>query len=714
MVLSMYQNEIVRTLKRLYPHMSQHELCKAVEYSINKRYAEQNCRLNNNYTKQELQTTLLAMADYISAKEPICTAYGVLFKKHGEVPNPLNDLIKSFMDGRDINKKIMFKYLDALDYENYEKYNLAQLLDKRDTNAIYGCLGNASCVLYNLYVAASITAQGQSIISTATMFFESFLSNNVKFGSLEEIVHFIDNVCEEKNSRKYDDNLILDRNITVDECFYKIMKTCGDWRKGKIRWVPDYQDMSIIYDIISNLSQQDINRLYYKNNLYAFLNNISMTKALKYILKELETPFLDPNKVPNEIKVELDTLQDILKEYVYYKYMYIDRIDRCDNMIKNVCAISDTDSTIVSFDAFYHFVLDKIIGENIPVAKQPIPIFNIDTNMKNQKPFELLPTTISYDFFNDDIIEIQQSIKPFEIIPQNNLRFSIINIIAYISGNLCNDYIVEYTKGNHSYQGDDVKCLLYLKNEFLFNRALLTPNKKNYTTIRQLQEGVIIEQNQKASMDIKGMSINKSTLNDSAKKDLQKILYEYIMKPEEIDQVEIIKQLAILEKKIEQSLKNGNKEYYKPASIKSMDNYDDPMRIQGVKASLIWNKVRNPELEAIDLSARNTIDIVKVIITPNNLDIIKDSFPYEYEKFLELFKDEKIFPMKSINASTNARSLIITAIAIPVNVSPPEWINYFIDYKTIINDIMVNFPVESVGITKLGNNNINYSNIMKI
>ena len=34
-------------------------------------------------------------------------------------------------------------------------------------------------------------------------------------------------------------------------------------------------------------------------------------------------------------------------------------------MIKNVCLISDTDSTIVSFDGWYHFVLNMIMGEDI-------------------------------------------------------------------------------------------------------------------------------------------------------------------------------------------------------------------------------------------------------------------------------------------------------------------------------------------------------------
>lgn len=708
-ILERYREEMTRAVKRLHPQVNNTEMRKAIEYSIRKRYKEHRCVLDNNYTKKQVETTLLAMADYIDSKEPICTAYGVLFRKHGEVPNPLIELIESFMNGRDQYKKQMFKYLDQRDYDNAAKYNLFQLLAKRDANSIYGCLGNASSVLYNLYVAASIPAQGRSLISSATLFFEGFLSNNVKFGSLEEILHYIDNVCSEKIDRHYNDNLMLDRNITVDECFFKIMTTCGDWRRGKIKWIPDYDDMGIVYDIIANLDQQDINRLYYKNNIYAFLDNKAPTNALLYILKLLDAPFLDPNDVPDTIKVELDTLQDILKEYVYYKHMYIDRIDRCDNMIKNVCAISDTDSTIVSFDAFYHYVLDKLVasGETFRIAKQPIPAFTMSD--KDIKPIKFEEKKISFDFFNDEIIEIQQGLRPFEIIPQNNLKFAIINMIAYISGNLCNDYMVEYTKGNHSWQGEDVKCLLYLKNEFLFNRALLTMNKKNYATIRQLQEGVLIEQNQSKSMDIKGMPINKSTLNESAKDELQNILYNYVMIPDKIDQVEIIKQLAVLEKKIKESLERGEKEYYKPAAIKAMDSYDDPMRIQGVKASVIWNKVRNPDLEAIDLSSRNTVGIVKVYITPTNIECIKNSYPYEYEKFKELFNDTRIF-----GTAKRVDRLEITALAIPVDVDTPTWVSEFIDYKSIINDSLKNFPVESVNIERFDRSSINYSNIMKI
>ena len=702
----MYEDEMVRLVHSYLPHMTREDIRRAVQYSMQKRYKETKCKIDNNYTKTQTTSTLLEMANWINEREPICTAYGVMFKKHNlKKPNPLTELVRSFMEGRDVYKKKMFEYLEAHDYTNVSKYNLLQLLSKRDANSIYGCLGNAACVLYNLYVAASITAQGRSVISTATMFFESFLANNVKFASLEEVLHFIDCVKSERRDRRFNDSVILDFPVSVDICFAKIIRTCCDWRKGKIKWVPDMEDAKIIYRVLKNSSQEDINRIFYKNNLYSFIDNSVIINAIRYILKLLKEPFLTPNKIPEEIQVELDALQDLMREYIYYPHMYIDRIDRCDNMIKDVCVISDTDSTIVSFDAFYHYVLDRVYMEDIS-------ILNMELDTRTEETYDVPKMERRYDFFTDEVIERESKIKPFILIPQNNLRFSIINIIAYISGNLCNEYIELYTKHNHSWRPER-KCLLYLKNEFLFSRALLTPNKKNYATNQELKEGVILEQDINHSLDIKGLPINKSTLNDSAKAALQKILYEDILVTDHIDPALIIEKIAILEKDIEESLRSGEKKYFKPLSIKAYSSYEDPMRIQGIKASLVWNKVRDPQLEAIDLDARNTIGVVKVQIDPSNIDRIRDKYPDVYDRFVELFMDQTFFK-PGVNEDCTSKKKEITTLAIPIDVDTPEWVSEFIDYKTIVNDNVGNFPVESVGIRRLGASNINYSTIMNI
>lgn len=702
-ILDQYTNEMCRSIKRIFPYMTDQDILNAVQYSVKKRYKEQYCNIDDNYRKRNSKMTLLAVADYIMDKEPICTSYGVMFKRHTDKEHPLMYMIRSLMEARDKDKALMFKYLDLHDYEKAASYKMDQLLDKRNCNALYGCMGNKACLLYNLYIASSTTTNGRSMISTATMFFESFLSNSVNFASTEEVLHFIDCVCNEKPNRKFKDKEILDFDISTDLCFAKIMKTCFDWRKGQIKWVVSYEDAQIIYRTIKNLSQEDRNRLFYKNNLYAFIDNKVIKDTIIYILKSLKEPFLTPAKVPEEIKVELDILQDFLEEYVFYDHLYTDRIDRCDNMIKNVCVISDTDSTIVSFDGWYHFVLNMIMGQDIRLTSLET---NVEEYMASDeyKSKTVPKKELRYDFYTDEVIERESMIKPFVIIPQNNIRFSIINIIAYICGNLVNKHMLTFTKSAHTF-GEDRKCLLYFKNEFLFSRALLTGVKKNYATNQELQEGVLIEQKQSRSLDIKGMPINKSVMNKSAKDKLQTLLYKEVLTSDYIDHLKILEQIAIFEKEIKESLQSGSKDYFKPAKIKAAESYADPMRIQGIKAAVAWNRIKDDNLEAINLEAINTISVAKVKISPLNVTLIEKDFPEIYDKMLDLLSDQSFF---------GKNKPVIECVGIPADVPTPKWLMPFIDYNGIINDNVGNFPFESININRMEVKNVNYSMMMKL
>ncbi len=699
-----YKVALRRMIKLNFPDLTNYEINKALDYSITKRYQQEPAVIYNNYSEKTVNILLSELTDYIYQKQPILTAWGVMFKRHDATINPLTKLIYMFMTNRDKFKKIRNSFIKGS--EDFNSYDMLQLLAKVDTNAIYGALGNTSCVLYNLHVAASITFQGRSYISAAIMFFEMFLSNNVKFGSLEEIITYIDNIRTEE--RHYDDKDILDNDVNEMEVLNKIILTCGDFRHGKIKWIPSQRDLDIIYEQLCNCSQEDLNRIYYKNNLYDFLDNSVMTRALIYLLKGMRVPYLDPNMVPEEISVEMDTFCDLLREYVFYNHQIIDRIDRNTNMAKNVSLISDTDSTIVCFDRFYHYVLDKVKG--IPLEINKVFVKGMEYvqndwqgNPELERAMMYQDPDYDYDFYNEKVIEIERSINPEVVIPQDNLRYSIINIIGHCCGILCNEYIESHTKAGNSYE-EGRKTLMYLKNEFTFKRVLLTNVKKNYASKVEVQEGNMVPEEE--SLDIKGLAIKKSSLNKETRDELCRILYEDILKPDTIDQVKVIKDLAIFENNIFESLRNGEKKFYKPSSFKAMSKYDDPLGIQGVKASLIWNEVRDPNLEAIDLTAKNNVDIVKVIINSSTLNLIKDDYPEEYDRLNELLTGTS-----DLSATLKGN---IDAIAIPRDVETPKWITYLIDYTKIMNDNIKNFPVESIGINRMNKTNVNYSNILKL
>lgn len=113
-----------------FPMLSETELAAAIDHSISNHFKDTDITIDNNYKKVTIDMTLRALADYIISKEPIITSYGVLFNRHGTVPNPIYKLIDGFITGRKLMKKEMFKYPKGS--EDFEKYNLLQLLLKID------------------------------------------------------------------------------------------------------------------------------------------------------------------------------------------------------------------------------------------------------------------------------------------------------------------------------------------------------------------------------------------------------------------------------------------------------------------------------------------------------------------------------------------------------------------------------------------------------
>ena len=364
------------------------------------------------------------------------------------------------------------------------------------------------------------------------------------------------------------------------------------------------------------------------------------------------------------------------------------------SLIRSVSIIQDTDSAIVSFDGWYQYVRQWCAGIPMAIKNEVIDAIefiesgNIETSEVKQKVEE-------YSFLNDEIIEVDRLIDPMVITPQDGLRYSIINILAYCIGILVNDYMDKYCTNSHS--DNERACLISLKNEFLFKRVLITDAKKHYASKMELQEGNVIPEDK--SLDIKGMdAFVKSSMNPATQARLKKILYDDILNSESIDQLQVLRDIARVEKEIFDSINNGEKSFFKPVKVKSLSSYENPMRIQGIVASYAYNALHEPGTEALDMSIRNSVDVVKVDISMKNIDRIRDSFPGVYERAVELLKTKEF---------ANG----ISSVAIPLNEPVPGWILPFIEYATIINDNVSGFPIESIGLYR-GSSNNNSMNII--
>lgn len=204
------------------------------------------------------------------------------------------------------------------------------------------------------------------------------------------------------------------------------------------------------------------------------------------------------------------------------------------------------------------------------------------------------------------------------------------------------------------------------------------------------------------ALDIKGIAcMAKASMSDYTRKELKKITYEDILNTPVIDQLKVVKDIAILEKRVMQSLFDGSKDFYKPLAVKSMDHYEDPMRQQGIKASIVWNTLRDDNMTMLDLREKNSVSVAKVNINDTTVEKIKDKYPELYLRCKELLSNKYFLGGAD-------------CIAIPYDQDVPEWLSEFIDYNTIVNDNIGGYPLESIGICRMENSNVNYTNILKL
>ena len=165
------------------------------------------------------------------------------------------------------------KKLDPKTYE-YAMKDMGQLNEKLLMNSDYGAGGSPITYFYNLYCAVSTTATGQSMISTAMCCFEDFFSDNVRFIDFDDCSNYISNIISEP----FNGDLSLVEDKKAHEVFERL----------KDKFI-EYKDCynHPLFSMLLNLDQDNLNRIYYKNNLYGFARLPKVKKLLFKIIVEL-------------------------------------------------------------------------------------------------------------------------------------------------------------------------------------------------------------------------------------------------------------------------------------------------------------------------------------------------------------------------------------------------------------------------------------------
>lgn len=615
-IIQMWKKDSKILLDKVYPDATEEEIDGALAKVVNNHIKIEEIKMNNTYEKREFVSDTIDFTEYYFKKYPCAAGNGVLFDR--DKFNPALSILENWRKSRTNYKKLR-KQFDEDSFE-FKLYDLYQGNEKVKMNAWYGINGAATSLFFNLECATAITSKGRELISTATCAFEGFLGDNVAFLDMNDVLIYIKNVLSEKKKRKLKDKDWLDRNMTAQDVMNRIKSNLDEECK-------DF-DEPMVRVILNNCDQEELNRLYYKNNIFKLFDN---SKRLREIYRE-GVMSVDQYVIPEEwatpepLKSKLNLMWEVLNEYVLYNYNYIDKVFRVKNKTRRVALVIDTDSNMVYLDPWIEYVNKNIMSKEDIESKE---------NKRNYR--HVLIYTMCY--------ELAKMIRTV--------------LHTYLSS--CNVLEEKIPR-------------LDMKNEYLFFKMLITKNKKNYASTMEFKEG----QDMHNKLDVKGLAIQKSSTNRNASKIFKKILKEQIMQCEGSPNLAVIlEELEQFENEIRESLLKGEDTYLKPVSVKSEEAYEDPYAEQGVRGALLWNAL-NDENQIV---FPDDFYIVKMtLLRKEDCALVQD------REVREIIMD-CVFN----NPNPKISSKGVAVLGIPRDTKVPKWAIPFIDTDQIVEDTMRSF-----------------------
>lgn len=613
-------------LKANFPNSTDKEIDKYLDKKIKANLKNPDAMLINNYVNKKVKSTLLDTVDWMHRAEPIIAGNGTFFKNQNQGPNPAAMMLDGFLIKRKKYKNNLHSY-DKSSYE-YATFDRLQNSEKINANSYYGGSGNEGFIFFNLFCAVAVTATAQSLISTTETAFEAFLTNNMPYINLDDCMNFINNVVNDKKNLSGD---FLD-DISIDIVYERIVSNFITY---------DSSYSPYIYNMLSSMSQDDLNRLYYKNNLYEFTKNPKIYKKICSIFKTL-TVFRDPNSVPTEVRDDLSELWNYYKEFVMYDHFIFNRIQRLKYEKRKAVIVVDTDSNMISLSPWIRFIADEVYSTNYDIIKGK---------------------------------------------SEEDLVYNAINVMNFFITQMVNNILKTYTKRSNIL--DAYSARINMKNEFLYMRMILSKVKKRYIGSIRLREG---EEFIPEKLDVKGHEFVKSSCTQEVRDYMESIITDEILYSDNISVPNTLKRLSELEDNIRLSLMSSEKKYFLPRQVKEMEAYKKPLSIQQFKATLLWNLIY-PDI-AIDLPSN--VYVIKIRLSKKDvIDELQKKYPEIYRSIRKNIFESDMEDLRDMKLNT---------IAIPSNLAEvPEWIIEFIDYETMINDNVSRFyPVlESLGLVNI-------------
>lgn len=711
-----YIKRMTDIIMSINPNFTKDDVKNTIKDMIEEKGQNPEVFVDNNYTGVSRDTTLLSVMDWwLDNDDKIITGNMAFYNNQYNAKNPNAHMLDKLLKKRKAIKKNMWKYIKT-DPKKYAAEDRSQGNTKRLANSYYGGSGAPTSAFYSKYSGPSTTCTAQMVISTAENLFEGFIADNYQFMDLTELCEWLTYVKDHYEDNPLDDWII---NVKKSELKERLL--------GKIVY-NDSNDEEIISNIVDNMDDDFCTFVYYKNNIFEFISRhkyvqdiiydiFTTVKNLEYIseddpewrdkvsdelLEKIDsvssynkfvnkTYFMDPNEPPDDILPLLDELKDITMKYIYTPYLGFDRIYRLKNFKRKTVTVIDTDSNILSLDTIVNFIIDNVIGN-----------------------------------------------ESFGRSNENNV-FILINSLTYLLTNAITEHLLLY--GKFSNIPEEFRPLYNMKNEFYFIILVIGKAKKRYISKMRLREGNLLDP---PKSDVKGFDFKKATCSEYAEHRFSSIVDKYIL-GDEIDIPMLLLSLTEFKDDIIKSVKNGDKRFLPNGNAKELDAYKNPYTQQSIRGAITWNylypdnqiefpskvallklnifteedilplKNTHPDIyntiidkifhdkDGIFITSKETVNVISYVnvkdplwykkIPKKWMTKYKKLGPEKWNEFVDIVEKDPDNPKYKVGDGIEINNKGMQIIAIPndTDTKIPEWLDPYIDYTTLVNNILAPF-----------------------
>ena len=530
-IIERYHDKIFEMYMSTHPGANPQSVRRLIHQFTNDNVRNIPCQMHNNVSRENLDSSIIDVFDWVDNRKPIITGNGSFFKQHSEYIGAAIKMLEKLMANRDRIKRKMYTFKeDSIEYKNA---SVAQLSIKVIMNADYGGCGTIHSPFFSQYIPPATTGTAKNLTTTLICCLELLCGNHDKYVNLNNINELFDMISVVINDER---SIIVDDNYSIDEVLQHLVSMTNNLTSQCIKTLRLY---------LSTLDNHCLTKLMLVNNIRLVLSKY-LASTISRISEYVKSNKLDINnmtedsirragfgkKVNDEIKEDIDYVSQFILTHCVYPYIPNDVEIRADNMERIIVCVTDTDSLMIHFSHF-------------------LDLFQV--RVSNFRDSCLMASAIGMRLFIENIIP------------------KYVEYYAVLSG-------IE-----DKYYRDK----LVFKNEFAFLSMTLLA-KKMYTASTFVQEG---NPRNIHNISVTGLSFKKRDSAEFLEPVMERLYDKYILTSDNIDVESILDEFYELRNDLISKIRTHT-EFYKVLSIKGIDAYDASRVLpEQMRGAIVWNNI---------------------------------------------------------------------------------------------------------------------------